>query len=147
MTDSLDAAALALQAVPEPAPTLVDSTELDVLVGDPLGADEQRYITAARAPNTLRGYRSDLADFTDWCTGTNAGVDPIPAVASTITGYLTMLATAGATVGTMSRRLSAIKFAHRAADLPDPTDNARVMAVWEGIRRQLNLHPRSRPPR
>ena len=43
-----------------------------------------------------------------------------------------MLALAGARVGTMSRRLSAIKFAHRTADLPDPTDNARVIAVWEG---------------
>lgn len=35
----------------------------------------------------------------------------------------------------MSRRLSGIRFAHKMHDLPDPTDGARVIAVWEGIRR------------
>ncbi len=35
----------------------------------------------------------------------------------------------------MSRRLSAIRFAARLRDTPDPTANARVIAVWEGIRR------------
>jgi integrase len=145
MTDPLNAAALALPTAAEPAPTLSDGTDpAALMVGDRLSADEQRYITAARAPNTLRGYRSDLADFTDWCTG--SGCVPIPAAASTITGYLTMLATAGATVGTMSRRLSAIKFAHRAADLPDPTDNALTMAVWEGIRRSHSAPPEQATP-
>lgn len=28
-------------------------------------------------------------------------------------------------------RLSAIKFAHAVRDLPDPTTNARILAVWE----------------
>lgn len=46
----------------------------------------------------------------------------------------------------MSRRLSAIKFAHRLRDLPDPTENARVVAVWEGIRREHTTKPdRARP--
>jgi len=57
-----------------------------------------------------------------------------------------MLAAAGAKVGTMSRRLSAIKFAHRAADHPDPTDNARVIAVWEGIRRLHSAPPEQSAP-
>ncbi len=35
----------------------------------------------------------------------------------------------------MSRRLSGICFAHRMRNLPDPTAAARVIAVWEGIRR------------
>ncbi len=35
----------------------------------------------------------------------------------------------------MSRRISALKFAHQLRNLPDPTRNARVVAVWEGIRR------------
>ncbi len=47
----------------------------------------------------------------------------------------------------MSRRLSAIKFAHQLRDLPDPTRNARVVAVWEGVRRTHGAPPRSRPPR
>jgi len=106
--------------------------------------EERRYITAARAPNTLRGYRSDWTEFTAWCTA--ASVASLPATAAAISGYLTMLAGAGAKVGTMSRRLSAIKFAHRTADLPDPTDNARVIAVWEGIRRTHSAPPDQATP-
>lgn len=114
------------------------------MVADPLSADKQRYITAARAPNTLRGYRSDLADFTTWCA--RAGASPIPAAASTITKYLTMLAAAGASVGRISRRLSALEFAHRVAGLPDPTDSARVLTVWEGIRRSHSAPPEQATP-
>ncbi|CAA9420258.1 MAG: hypothetical protein AVDCRST_MAG66-2598 [uncultured Pseudonocardia sp.] len=112
---------------------------LDVAAAVPLSADEAAYVEAARAPNTLRGYRSDWSEFDRWCE--RAGVEPLPATASTISGYLTELARAGAKVGTMSRRLSAIRFAHHVRDLPDPTTGARVLAVWEGIRRT-----HARPP-
>jgi NADH:ubiquinone oxidoreductase subunit D len=46
-----------------------------------------------------------------------------------ISAHLTELARAGAKVGTMSRRLSSIRFAHQLCDLPDPTTGARVVAV------------------
>lgn len=114
-----------------PSPRLEDP--LALLDGLPLSQEEAEYVEAARAANTLRGYRSDWREFTTWCTG--RGLEPMPAAASTITGYLTELARHGARVGTMSRRLSGIKFAHQLRDLPDPTSNARVLAVWEGIRR------------
>jgi hypothetical protein len=39
------------------------------------------------------------------------GLAPLPPAPGTITGYLTDIARAGAKVGTMSRRLSAIRFA------------------------------------
>lgn len=112
---------------------------MDLAADLPLSADEAAYVEAARAPNTLRGYRSDWSEFGSWCERT--GVEPLPASASTIAGYLVELARAGAKVGTMSRRLSAIRFAHQLRDLPDPTRGARVRAVWEGIRRT-----HSRPP-
>ncbi|MGH3887657.1 MAG: site-specific integrase [Pseudonocardiaceae bacterium] len=76
---------------------------------------------------------SDWSEFTAWCT--DHRLEPLPAGTATISGYLTALARAGAKVGTMSRRLSAIRFAHQLLDLPDPTTGARVVAVWEGIRR------------
>jgi len=41
----------------------------------------------------------------------------------------------------MSRRLSGIRFAHRMRDLPDPTAAARVIAVWEGVRRTHGAPP------
>jgi len=41
---------------------------------------------------------------------------------------------------------SAIKFAHTVHDLPDPTANARVLAVWEGIRRTHTTPPEQAAP-
>jgi integrase len=63
-----------------------------------------------------------------------------------ISAYLTELARAGAKVGTMSRRLSSIRFAHQLRDLPDPTTGARVVAVWEGIRRTHGAPPDQAAP-
>jgi integrase len=110
----------------------------------PLTEDEAGYVEAARAPNTLRGYRSDWSEFTAWCT--RHRLESLPAGAATISGYLTELARAGAKVGTMSRRLSAIRFAHQLRDLPDPTTGARVVAVWEGIRRTHGAPPDQAAP-
>ncbi|MEO6699986.1 MAG: tyrosine-type recombinase/integrase [Jatrophihabitantaceae bacterium] len=126
----------------QPAQT---SEPLAVPIGDDdLSTAEQEYVGAARATNTVRGYKSDWAEFTNWCTG--EGRSALPAEPSAVTGYLTMLAGAGAKVGTMSRRLSAIKFAHRLQNLPDPTEHARVVTVWEGIRRRHSAPPEQATP-
>jgi len=117
---------------------------LALLDAVPLTEDEAGYVEAARAANTLRGYRSDWREFTAWCDGHDA--EPLPAAPATVTGYLTDLARHGAKVGTMSRRISAIKFAHQLRDHPDPTRNARVVAVWEGIRRTHGAPPDQAAP-
>jgi len=115
-----------------------------LLDGVPLSEDEAGYVEAARAANTLRGYRSDWREFATWCT--SHGMEPMPAAPATVTGYLSDLARHGAKVGTMSRRLSAIKFAHQLRNLADPTRNARVLAVWEGIRRTHGAPPEQAAP-
>ena len=46
----------------------------------------------------------------------------------------------------MSRRLSAIRFAARLRNQPDPTASARVVAVWEGIRRTHGAPPEQGTP-
>lgn len=94
---------------------------------------EARYVQAARAPNTRRGYRSDWADFTAWCAG--QGTEPLPAAPETVTGYVLALVGSGRKVSTVSRHLSSISSAHRLAGLPSPTDHPRVRTVWEGVRR------------
>ncbi|MFC0080955.1 site-specific integrase [Aciditerrimonas ferrireducens] len=115
---------------------LVDETRLD--------ASEARYVAVARAANTLRGYRSDWAEWCAWCA--EEGYEPLPASPEAISRYLVRLAGLGAKVGTMSRRLSALRFAHRLRDLPDPTEAARVLAVWEGIRREHSAPPQQAKP-
>jgi site-specific recombinase XerD len=130
-------------AGPQP-PARLQADPLDLAVELPLSDDEAGYVEAARAPNTLRGYRSDWSEFTTWCS--HAKLDPLPAAAATISTYLTELARAGAKVGTMSRRLSAIRFAHQLRNLADPTTGARVVAVWEGIRRTHGAPPEQAAP-
>lgn len=124
----------------QPAPT----SAIDLAAEQPLSDEEARYVQAARSANTLRGYRSDWTEFSSWCA--EHGHEPLPAAAAAISAYLTTLAGHGAKVGTMSRRLSAIRFAHRLRDLPDPTENARVVAVWEGIRRTHATRPEQATP-
>jgi len=110
----------------------------------PLTAEEAGYVAAARAANTLRGYRSDWTDFTTWCT--TRDLTPLPAGPAALSGYLTDLAERGHRVGTLSRRLSAIRFAHQLADHPNPAAGARVSAVWEGIRRTHGAPPAQAAP-
>ncbi|MEU7818050.1 site-specific integrase [Pseudonocardia sp. NPDC049154] len=107
-------------------------------------AEEAGYVAASRAANTLRGYRSDWTDFSTWCSTRNLA--PLPAGPVALSGYLTDLVGRGHAVGTLSRRLSAIRFAHQLADHPDPAAGARVSAVWDGIRRTHGARP-SRPSR
>jgi len=113
----------------------------------PLSDAEAGYVAAARAANTLRGYRSDWAEWCTWCATNH--VDPLPAAPAAITAYLTFLAGAGAgaKVGTIARRLSARRFAHRLQGFPDPTTAPRVVAVWEGIRRTHGPPPDQATPR
>lgn len=135
--------ALARLDQPDPA---VDPIALlaRVPVLEELDAQEQEYVAAARARNTLSGYASDWREFTTWCQEHEQVA--LPAAPAAISRYLTYLADHGAKVGTMSRRLSAIRYAHQLQELPDPTKHARVVAVWEGVRRVHGEPPvQSRP--
>lgn len=125
--------------------TAVASDPLAMLDEVPLTSVEAGYVEAARSANTLRGYRSDWREFTSWCAH-HGDLTPAPAAPATVTGYLTALAQAGAKVGTLSRRLSAIRFVHQLQNWPDPTRNARVVAVWEGIRRTHGAPPDQSEP-
>jgi len=128
----------------ERRPLLQVSDPIELVKDTPLTDDEAGYVAAARAANTMRGYRSDWREYTGWCQ--QHRFEPLPSAAGTVTGYLSELARHGAKVGTMSRRLSAIRFAHQLRDLADPTENARVVAVWEGIRRTHGAPPEQASP-
>lgn len=106
--------------------------------------DERRYAGKARAANTIRGYRSDWKEWCTWCA--ERGFDPLPAAPEAISRYLTDLARHGAKVGTMSRRLSALRFVHRLHEMDDPTEHPRVVVVWEGVQREHGAAPDQAEP-
>lgn len=117
------------------------------------------YVARASADATLRAYKSDWRLFCAWC-GEN-GYRPLPATPATVAAFLTLLAERGfvpaaprrtkrgkvlprkepAPLGraTIGRRLAAIVFAHRAADVEPPTsqpDAARLEKAMRGIRKE-----------
>ncbi len=95
-------AAKGTEVVTELTPA-ASSDPLQVVDVATLSSDEAGYVRAARAANTLRGYRSD---WTEWCAWSRVeGYAELPATAEGISRYLTFLAGHGAKVGTMSRRL------------------------------------------
>jgi site-specific recombinase XerD len=90
------------------------------------------YARASKAPNTIRAYRSDLGDFTAWCT--THGAVPIPAPPETVARYITALAGAGAKATTIQRRLSAISQAHQlSGHEPSPTHAPLVRSTIAGL--------------
>ena len=118
-----------------------------------------RYVGRASAEATLRAYKSDWRLFCAWCA--EAGYRPLPATPGTVAAFLTLLAETGfapreprrtktgrilprkepAALGrtTIGRRLAAIVFAHRAADMEPPTsqpDAARLDKAMRAIRRE-----------
>jgi hypothetical protein len=98
------------ERTPDPA-VAPSSDPLALVDGVPLSDDEAHYVGAARAANTLRGYCSDWKEWCSWCA--SEGAEPLGGGPATLSRYLTFLTGHGAAVGTMSRRLSAIRFAHR----------------------------------
>lgn len=126
--------------IPGPSPldwrTLDPRDVLDVAQDElPLSESEARYAAASRSPHTLRGYRTDWREWCAWCEPLN--VAPLPASPAHLARFISELADAGAKTGTISRKLSALRYAHKLVGLDDPTASARVSTVWEGIRRSI----------
>ena len=105
--------------------------------------DARRYIASAKAPATLRAYRSDWAQFATWCQLHDRVV--LPADAETVALYLSDLARA-AKPATLRRRLSSISQAHQAAGHQTPTADPVVRAVHAGIRRSKGTAPAVKAP-
>ena len=101
---------------------------------DPLAMRARAYVQAAKAPSTLRAYRSDWRDFERWCAG--RGAVSMPAVPETVALYLAALAE-DHRPATLGRRLTSIAKAHEAAGFPSPATvkHAAVGETLKGIRR------------
>jgi integrase len=130
-----EAADLALVAVEPRQPLLAG-----------LAVDDQarvaRYMERASADATLRAYRSDWRLFEQLCAV--KALAALPATPATVAAFLTDLADQGRARSTVGRRLAAIVFAHRAAGLAPPTDQAGS-TVLERALRGVRADKRDRP--
>lgn len=92
---------------------------------------------------TRRGYESDNADFSAWCSQFNLA--PLPAHPATVAGYLASLVDRKLKASTIARRVAAIAYAHR-HEPDDPTKAATVRAIVKGIRNKLGTRPAKKAP-
>jgi site-specific recombinase XerD len=109
-----------------------------------LEARTREFARRSIARSTERGYRSDWADFLEFCD--EHGRQALPADPETVALYYAGLARAGARASTIGRRQAALKKAHQLAGLPSPTDDVRARAVMAGIRRELGVRPAQKAP-
>lgn len=97
------------------------------------------YQRASKADSTVRAYTSDARVFQDWCA--QYGFRSLPASPEAVAGFLVHEAEAGRSTSTIGRRLAAIRYAHKLAKAPDPTDDEDVRATMKGIRRRVGVAP------
>ena len=93
------------------------------------------YAHAEKAVATRRAYRTDFQIFGAWCE--SRGVTALPADASAVAAFLAHEATRNVRPSTIGRRVAAIRYAHKLAGFPLPTDDERVRATLRGIRRTV----------
>lgn len=103
----------------------------------------EAYQTHARAANTRRAYRADWAHFVAWCD--RFGATALPADPRLVSRYLSAFA-GDLSVATLSRRLSAIQFAHKAEGLDFDSRQRDLRDTWRGIRRTHGTVQRGKAP-
>jgi integrase len=91
------------------------------------------YRSRAKADNTRAAYRSAVRAWCAWCL--KHGVQSLPASSADVAAFLAADRDGGKAGNTLRLRAAAIRFLHRAAGLPSPTDTAEVSETMAGIRR------------
>jgi len=91
------------------------------------------YRSRAKSDNTRAAYRSAVRAWCAWCD--RHGVPPLPASPRDVAAFLAAGRDRGQAGNTLKLRAAAIRFLHRAAGLPSPTDTAEVSETMAGIRR------------
>jgi hypothetical protein len=104
------------------------------------------YIRGAKAPATVRVYRSDFTDFADFCHDHN--LSSLPATPTTVALYISDRASSLASA-TINRRLTSITKAHQAAGFAESPSSSRHFIVGEtpkGIRRAIGTKQVGKAP-
>src|SRR4051812_35930381 len=104
-------------------PVLAHAVSLPATIAPDLAAAVS-YAKAEKAPATRRAYETDFRLFSSYCAEKGAGA--LPALPETVSAYLAHGVEEGAKASTLGRRLAAIRYAHKLASLPTPTDSGAV---------------------
>src|ERR1700736_2156058 len=123
--------------------TLVsDGSNLPAALGPDLAAAID-LAKAEKAPSTRKAYGTDFRIFKAWCDA--RGVSALPAAPETVASYLASQA-GTSKPSTLGRRVAAIRYAHKLANLETPTDSEGVKATLRGIRRTFGTAKNKKAP-
>ncbi|WP_342111614.1 site-specific integrase [Methylobacterium sp. SI9] len=122
----------------------------DILIIEPVEAGlpaetqalVQAYQRASKASATIRAYMSDVRVFEAWCR--RSGFRSMPASPETVAAFIVSEAEEGRAASTLGRRMAAIRYGHKLAKAPDPTDDEGVHAAMKGARRKLKVAPKQK---
>jgi len=104
------------------------------------------FIRGAKSPATLRAYKTDFEDFTQFCC--KHGLPFLPASPTTVALYISDRAGSLA-AATITRRLAAISKAHQAAGYQDSPTSCHHFVVSEtlkGVRRAIGTAQHGKDP-
>jgi site-specific recombinase XerD len=110
---------------------LSDAPNLPAALGPDLAAAID-LAKAEKAASTRKAYGTDFRLFKAYCDA--KGVSALPATPETVAAYIAAEAQT-AKPSTIGRRVAAIRYAHKLANLETPTDAEGVKATMRGIRR------------
>ncbi len=96
-------------------------------------ASARVYRSRAKAENTRTAYRAAVRAWCAWCD--QHGLSPLPAASRDVAAFLAAGRDQGQAGNTLRLRAAALRFLHRSAGLPSPTDSAAVAETLAGIRR------------
>jgi hypothetical protein len=100
-------------------------------------------IRAEKSENTRRAYRCDNEIFSAWCS--RRGIRAYPLAPGLLASFLADQAKEGLKAMTLTRRVAAIRHAHRALELPDPFDQT-ARSTLAGIRNKLGVRVEPHAP-
>ena len=93
------------------------------------------HIDGAYAPNTIRAYKSDMAEFINYCN--KHAHCALPADPLDISKFLLAAMSQGVKSATIRRKVASISAVHRLSNLGDPTKHPEVKLCIRKINRQL----------
>jgi integrase len=102
-----------------------------------------RYQRASRSKRTLAEYAKQWRLFKTWCL--ERDVELLPCAPETLAMWLIERAM-HVRVSTLAVALAAIAWVHRGSRFDSPTRDARVLELWEGIRREHGVAVRQVAP-
>lgn len=101
------------------------------------------FAASSRAPNTLRGYRSDIGSFSKYCH--DRLHTSVPALPETVADYISWLAITKKP-STIARHLASISVCHKMAGFTTPVSSEIVKLTMAGIRRTLGVSQNQKAP-